>query len=52
VRNWIAFRVLLPLSHQCFARPRGGTAGWYLQMFAHNVLGNWTNPRTGVAWRK
>jgi len=49
VREWMVFRVLLPLSYECWSRPRGGSAGWYLQMIGHNVLGNRTNLRTGLA---
>lgn len=47
-REFVVFRLLLPLSHECYRRPRGSSAGWYLQMIGHNVLGHRTNLRTGL----
>ena len=31
---------LANLGTECFKRPRGGPAGWYLQMIGHGVIGN------------
>ncbi len=51
LREGVVFRILLPLSHECWKRPRGGSAGWYLQMTGHNILGDRTNLRTGLGPR-
>jgi hypothetical protein len=40
LRDWIVFGVLLPLSNECWRRPRGGSAAYYLQMVGHGILGN------------
>jgi hypothetical protein len=48
IAELVVFRILLPLSHECFKRPRGGSTGWYLQMIGHNLLGSRTNLRTGL----
>lgn len=48
MRYFVTFRLILPLSEECFKRPRGEAVGWYLQMLGHNVLGHRVNPRTGL----